>query len=585
MNNTIMNESSLQTQSQELSSEQQNLTLLNLDQIVDQIALLLQSPDNLDRKEYEVLHAAFYRRKKHIEISGETQDPEQLLLQEARLNDLNQQFRTIERQRNEALVKVQLENGSKVEEALNELEGLLASTEDFKNIYDGFHRIRESWETLRPLTQHDESRLGKRFVALRETFYELKNINTELRDYDFRKNLEEKQALISEMRLLTEEEHAVTALNKLNPLIQRWRDVGPVAKEEREQINGNYKEITTSIFKRHQAYQDSIKEREEQNTQLKEDIISRVQALITTPPQTANAWNVASEDIKKLQEEWRQIGRASKKHNTELYTRFRAVCDQFFQEKQGFYKERKAIHSEAISKRKSLIEQATSLASSQEFGKTAEALTALQEEWKKLPHLRKEEGDALWEEFRKPFNEFYQRKREHDRKQHNIEHSNEQRKRSLLEELRALANESELPEKLKDKLTSIKESWKKIGRASAKVNDNLWEEFCKLNDTLYDRLRQAQSKRLNEQVKARHQKLSEQPHGVRDELQFLNRKVERLRAELRNYDNNLNFLSSSSKDASNPLLKEVERKRNKLAQDLAHVEEELRLMQEAEKSK
>ena len=213
---------------------------------------------------------------------------------------------------------------------------------------------------------------------------------------------------------------------------------------------------------------------------------------------------------------------------------------------------------------------------------TAEALKALQEEWKRLPHLRKEEGDALWSEFRKPFDAFFQRKREHDRKQHGIEHHNELRKKSLLSELKAFVDQEEVPSNLKEKLTAIKENWKKIGRAGETINDKLWEEFCALNDVLYERLRKLSNQRRGEQVKARYKKLSEQPQGVQSELQFLQRKAERLRGELRNYDNNISFLSAGSKGGANPLIAEVERKRARLAQDLQHVEDELNMLRSME---
>ena len=185
-----MNESPQSTQSSVLSSEQKISTAQDLAQLVDQIAILLQDADQVDKREYEALYAAFYRNKNQVEPSLDAEGKELVLLQEARLNDLNQQFRKIERERNEVLAAKQIENGTKVEALLNELESLLDESIDFKVIYDGFHRIREGWESLRPLTQQDESRLGKKFVALRDAFYDLKHINEELRDYDFRKNLE-----------------------------------------------------------------------------------------------------------------------------------------------------------------------------------------------------------------------------------------------------------------------------------------------------------------------------------------------------------------------------------------------------------
>ena len=577
-----MNESPQSTQSSVLSSEQKISTAQDLAQLVDQIAILLQNAEQVDKREYEALYAAFYRNKNKVESSLDAEGKELVLLQEARLNDLNQQFRKIERERNEALAAKQIENGTKVEALLNELESLLDESIDFKVIYDGFHRIREGWESLRPLTQQDESSLGKKFVALRDTFYDLKHINEELRDYDFRKNLEAKQALLEEMRALEQSEDILDAVRKLDVLVARWRDVGPVSRDYRAEIAQAYKTLTTSIYKRHQAYHDGVKEEETQNAQRKEELVARVQAYLQELPKSVAQWTTKTDEIKALQEEWRNIGRASKKSNTDLYLRFRKVCDQFFVAKQEFFKERKQTQSEAISQRKALIEKANEVANGRSYVETAEALKALQEEWKRLPHLRKEEGDALWSEFRKSFDAFFQRKREHDRKQHGIEHHNELRKKSLLSELKAFVDQEEIPSNLKEKLTAIKENWKKIGRAGETINDKLWEEFCALNDVLYERLRKLSNQRRGEQVKARYKKLSEQPQGVQGELQFLQRKAERLRGELRNYDNNISFLSAGSKGGANPLIAEVERKRARLAQDLQHVEEELNMLRSME---
>ncbi len=529
-----MNESPQSTQSSVLSSEQKISTAQDLAQLVDQIAILLQDADQVDKREYEALYAAFYRNKNQVESSLDVEGKEFVLLQEARLNDLNQQFRKIERERNEVLAAKQIENGTKVEALLNELESLLDESIDFKVIYDGFHRIREGWESFRPLTQQDESRLGKKFVALRDAFYDLKHINEELRDYDFRKNLEAKQALLEEMRALEQSDDILDAVRKLDVLVARWRDVGPVSRDNRAEIAQAYKTLTTSIYKRHQAYHDGVKEEETQNAQRKEELVARVQAYLQELPKSVAQWTTRTDEIKSLQEEWRNIGRASKKSNTDLYLRFREVCDQFFVAKQEFFKE------------------------------------------------RKQTGDALWSEFRKPFDAFFQRKREHDRKQHGIEHHNELRKKSLLSELKAFVDQEEIPSNLKEKLTAIKENWKKIGRAGETVNDKLWEEFCALNDVLYERLRKLSSQRRGEQVKARYKKLSEQPQGVQSELQFLQRKAERLRGELRNYDNNISFLSAGSKGGANPLIAEVERKRARLAQDLEHVEEELNMLRSME---
>lgn len=572
-----MTESTPTTPTTEHLTQEQGSTQQSIGQIVDRMACLLQGEEPAERKQFEALHAAFYRRKKQAEQEGSI-SAEELLLQEARLNDLYQQLRTIERKRSEALAAQQIENGKQAEVLLDELERLLTGEGEFATIYKRYHEIRSEWEGLRPLTQQDESRLGKRFVQLRSAFYELNGFEDSLRNDDYRKHLEQKQSLLQELELLSGVEDIVSALDKLsNQLVARWRDVGPVAPELRADIEGKYKELTTAIFKRHQAYQEGLKAGEEQNAQLKKDLISKVQAYVSSAPQHLSDWLTATEAIKALQEEWRQIGSAGRKLNNELYTQFRAVCNDFFEARNQYNKQRKEEQAQGVSQRKNLIERAVEIAKGNNYGATAKALSALQEEWKSLPHLRKSEADTLWAEFRKPFQDFYERKRQYDEKQQVQERANEEGKRSILARLKALAEEQELPQGLRDTLATLKDEWRSLGRAGAKVNDALWAEFCSLNDTLYERLRGLQGQRRSEQIKAKQEKLSGDKQGLQQELQFLQRKADRLRAELRNYENNINFLSSTSK-TENPLLKEVERKQQRLAQDLARLEEEIKVL-------
>ncbi len=576
-----MNELSHTLQSTELSTEvQDQQATTTIAQIVDQIAVLLQNEETLERKQYEALYASFYRKKGQLE-QAKTLDQEQILLQEARLNDLNQQYKAIERKRSEELVARQLAIGAKADALLQNLEQLLASDDEFRLIYERFHQMRQEWEQLRPLTQQDESRLSKRFVQLRDSFYELKNINAELRDYDYRKNLEQKQQIIEELRQLAEDADIISALAKLsNDIVPRWRDIGPVAPELRAEVNGAYKELSTAIFKKHQSYQENLKAGEALSAQQKAELIDKIALYLTDKkPHTISEWTAATEAVKALQEEWKSLGNAGRKHNNELFLRYRVACQEFFAQKSEYFKLRKQEQNEGITKRKDLIERAIATAASDRYSETIAALTALQEEWKQLPALRHASSDSLWQEFRKPFEDFYKRKREHDRKQHHIEQRNEEQKRALIATLQSYVESSELPEHLKEKLVAAKEDWRKLGRANAKVNDELWAEFCRLNDELYGRLRALQSERREHRGRGQKAQQGEDSKTPKNELQQLQRKAERMRTELRNYENNLHFLSSTSK-GDNPLLREIERKHQQLLRSIARLDAEIKALSE-----
>ncbi len=564
--------------SQECSLDEQELKQLTLSQIVDRMAVLLQDEVAVERKQMDLLTEIFTHKLR----SSQKEDPEGAearLLVEARFNDLSNQFRTIERRRSEALAALQIKHGTQMEALLEEFKSLMATSSDFASVYQRFQEVRTSWQSLRPLTQQDDSRLGKLFVQLRAAFYAFESFDEQLKNADFAKHLQQKQELLAELKTWSESADILEALQVLsNDLVQRWRDIGPVAPELRAEIEGAYKELSTSIFKRHQAYQDELKAEEANHAQAKTKIIDDIKAYLADKlPSTASEWHEATNQIKQYQQDFRSIGHAGRKLNHELYQQYREVCNLFFEKRHSYYELKNKVQADAVALRKSLIERATELAQSDKFAETVELLKGLQSEWQKLPHIRKEEGDLLWAEFRKPFDAFYERKRAYDAKQHSYGKKNEEQKRSLLAELKSISELAELPEGLKDKLQNIKDSWRKIGRASAKVNDELWTEFCGLNDILYAKLRALQDDRRSEQLKQRKEQLSAEPQALKGELQFLQRKADRLRAELRNYDNNINFLSASAK-SGNALLKEVERKREKLAVDLERVEQEIKVL-------
>lgn len=569
-----MNDSTKISTSDNNSLDTLSLKGLTINQIVDRIAVLLQTPDELDRKLFDDLHSAFYKSKKELELSGES-DSEQVLLQEARLNDFSQQFRSIERKRNEALAALQLENGSKVEALLEKSEALISNETDFSELYSAYKNLQKAWLELRPLNQQDESRLGKRYVAFRDKLYSLDTVDAELVAQDYALNAEEKRGLLAELKELSQNEDIVSSLALLNnTLVGKWRDVGPVAPELRREIEGEYKRVTTEIFKRHQAYQEELKVSEGQNATYKEELIDKIIAYTAdNKPQSYSDWNAATDVVKTLQSQWYTIGQAGKR-NHELFVRYKEACNIFFGMKQEFMKQRKQDSLEGIALRRKLIERAKELSSSTDYAETTKALLGLQAEWKALPHVRKAEGDALWQEFRKPLDEFYQRKRDQERKQHFVEKRNEEGKKALLSQLRELSAQEELPENLRAKLTGIKDAWKKFGRASDEINDDLWAEFCQLNDALYERLRSVQGAIPKAGNKSGRAKSENRTSGSQDEQNSLSRKAERLRSELRNYENNINFLSISNKEG-NSLLQEIERKKQLLVDQLASIESKL----------
>lgn len=542
---------------------------LSAPQIVEQIAILLQGDTLPERQQVERLKGLFYRKKQEM-----ADQPEELELHEERMNDLLAQFKEQDRKRTEALAELHAKHRQEADELMARLEQVLASEDDFKHIYEQFHEIRQAWEALRPLSSQDESRLRKTFGALRERFYELKGINEELREYDFRKNLEAKRQIIEELRPLAQAEDVVAAIREMTVIAARWHDLGPVDREHRVEINATYKELSGQIYRRHQDYQDKRKDGERANQEAKEAIIVKLETiLVGSLPERRKAWEELTEQVKALQEEWRTVGRAAKRENDKLYQRFRAGLDAFFQYKNSFIKKLSAEQQAYVATKRSLIERAKELVESQQDrAKTADALRKLQDEWKQTGTLAGKQAQLLWEEFRVPFDHFFTRGKGHEDK-HDNEQKNLEAKRSIIEELRQLKDEE--GDTLRERLQQLGEQWKAIGHVPRNQKQEINEAHKALLDELYARLRKGRTQRRVEGYGASIQNIS--GGELSSERQRMERLRERLRGELRTYEDNTSRLNISS-SSSNPLLKDIERKRKELEENLAVVEEQIALL-------
>ena len=571
------------TTSQETSTSFQSMTA---QQLVDQLALLLQQDELPERKIVEQIRGQFIRRKERQNESNATEQGD-LEAQEIRLGELLASFKERDRKRQEALEALYQENKGKKEALISRFEELFKSNEEgaeFGELYAKFTHIRDEWNAVGALDPKEQAALNKRFYELRDEFYDLKAINDDLRQYDFKKNLEAKQALLQELRSLDDVKDVITAHRKLQEITAQWHELGPVEKELRQEINTEFKQLAGAQHKRHQDFHDKRKATEEENLQAKTNICAKVEELLLDGALTThNAWVKATEQIKEMQAEWRTIGYAPRKDNDMIYQRFRAGVDAFFRHRSEFAKKAREHSDEVLKVKQELIERAKALRESTHWEATAEAFKQLQKEWQEAGSVSQKYSQKIWEEFRENFDYFFDRRKKEGTRKSDIYHEARKSlaiKREILKELTAI-NEGEEPENLRDLLAEYNDRWKQAGAVPHKDKEAINAAYRELLDALHGKLRKHRSERRLSGYGASLGNLDAKGSNLQTEHARLQRHLDRQRAELQTYENNLTFLNVSSKSGSS-LLSEIERKRDHLIADIELTEQKLRLLLQKE---
>ena len=564
-----------------------NLQTMTAQQLVDQLALLLQQEELPDRKTVEQIRGQFIRRKERQNESDATPQ-ENLEAQEIRLGELLATFKERDRKRQEALEALFSENKAKKEALLQRFEELFKENEEgveFGELYAKFTHIRDEWKESGSVDQKDQAELNKRFYTLRDQFYDLKAINDDLRQLDFKKNLEAKQALLQELRELDAVKDVIAAHRKLQELTAQWHELGPVSKELRQEINTEFKQLAGALHKRHQDFHDKRKATEEENLQAKTNICVKVEELLIDGVLTTYAaWSKATDQIKAMQAEWRTIGYAPRKDNDMIYQRFRAGVDAFFRHRGDFMKKAQDHSDEVLKVKRDLIERAKALRESTDWEATAEALKQLQKEWQEAGSVSQKYSQKIWEEFRESFDYFFERRKKEGARKSGIYHEARKSlaiKREILKELTAI-NEGEEPENLRGLLAEYNERWKQAGSVPHKEKEAINAAYRELLDALHGKLRKHRSERRLSGYGASLDNLENKGSSLQTEHSRLQRHLDRQRAELNTYENNLTFLNVSSKSGST-LLSEIERKRDALIADIELTEKKLRLLEQKER--
>ncbi len=469
---------------------------------------------------------------------------------------------------------------------IEKLKELVNYPEDVNKAYNDFKKLQQEWNEIKLVPQAKANELWKNYQVYVEKFYDIIKINNEFRDYDFKKNLEIKTKLCEAAERLANEADVVSAFHQLQKLHQEFRDTGPVAKELRDEIWARFKNASTEVNRRHQQHFEALKDVEQRNLDEKTVICEIVEATEYKDLNSFTAWENKTQEIIALQNKWKTIGFAPQKMNVKIFERFRAACDDFFKKKGEFFKKIKEEMNENLEKKKALCEKVEAIKESTDWKETSEILTKLQKEWKTIGPVSKKYSDPIWKRFIEACDYFFEQKNKATSSLHSIEVENLQKKKALIEKLSTLDESIEASEASNLVRETIKE-WNAIGHVPFKEKDKLYKQFHDLVDKQFDRLNVNAANRKLNNFKTNISNVAGQ--GERGGAQTLYREREKLvrayesmKNEIKTYENNLGFLTSSSKKG-NSLVTELNRKVEKLKSDLELTLEKIKVIDQSTK--
>ena len=553
---------------------------LTKDEILAKLATLVETPVESSRGEVEALKQAYYKiRRNEVEeqkkefVANGGEEADFVAPQDESENQLKELLASYKEKKAILLAeeeRVKAANYALKLQLIDQLKALCESQDDFNKLYNAFKEIQQKWKEIKAVPQEHVNELWKSYQMYCEKFYDIIKINNQFRDYDFKKNLELKTALCETVEKLGNEPDVISAFHQLQKLHQQWREIGPVAKELREDLWARFKAASTVINKRHQEHFEKLKAKEQENLEAKTAICEKIEAIDFSTLKTFKDWDEMNKVVIGLQEQWKKIGFAPKKHNVKIFERFRAACDAYFEKKSEFYKTIKSEMEKNLEAKRALCEQAEALKDSTDWKDTTDKMIALQKEWKTIGPVARKHSDAVWKRFISACDYFFEQKNKNVVSQRSVEQANLAAKKELIAQIRNIDENMEHDEALAA-LKDYMAEWNKIGFVPFKEKDKIYKEYHEAVDQLFDRLNVDQNDRKMQSFR---NNLSEMTSGERGkgrlfgERDKLMRTYERMKSELQTYENNIGFLSVSSKGGGG-LLKEMERKIEKLKEDMA----------------
>ena len=553
-------------------------------EVLERVREIAHGDEAPQKEEVDYLKTAFYklhiaereaRLKEYIDAGG---DPEQYQITPDELEEAFKAEMGVIKEKRQKLFKEQEQekqvNLEKKLAIIEKIKAMVTSPEEANKSYKDFKALQDEWKEIKNVPAEKANELWRNYQLYVEQFYDLLKLNSEAREYDFKKNLELKTKLCEAAEKLADEPDVISAFHQLQKLHQEYREIGPVSKELREEIWNRFKAASTVINKRHQQHFEGMRAKEEDNLAKKTALCEKVEAIAAEENKTGSDWERHTKEIIEFQTQWKPIGFAPQKMNVKIFERFRAACDDFFGRKAEYFRTLKENFKENAEKKRALIEKAKALQDSTEWKSTGDKLINLQKEWKTIGMVPKKLGDQLWEEFLGACNKFFEARKAAGGGTRNDERENLEKKRDVIERLKAAAEEA--GEGLQEKVQQLVEEYQAIGHVPFKEKDKLYEEYHAVLDKLYKELNISVAKRRLTKFKDNLKQVAERGENALDsERARLMRQYEQLKQEVQTYENNLGFLNASSKKGSS-LIDEMNRKVQKLKDEVQLVREKIK---------
>ena len=568
----------------ETKEEQPQKVYATKAEILERVREIAHGDETPQKEEVDNLKTAFYKlhiaeREAHIKafIDGGG-DPNQYQIVPDSVEEAFKAEMGIIKEKRAKLFKEQeaekQENLTKKLAIIDKIKSMITTPEEANKSYQEFKTLQQQWREIKNVPAEKANELWRNYQLYVEQFYDMLRLNSIARDEDFKKNLEAKTRLCEIAENLANEEDIISAFHQLQKLHQEYREIGPVAKEQREEIWNRFKAASTVINKRHQQHFEGIRAREEDNLARKTVLCEKVEAIAAEENKGSGDWEKHTKQIIELQSEWKTIGFAPQKMNVKIFERFRAACDDFFGRKAEYFKGLKDTFKQNAEKKRALIEKAQALQNSTDWKATGDKFIALQKEWKTIGIVPKKLGDQLWEEFLGACNKFFEARKAAGAGQHSEEYANLDKKREVIAKLKGIAEEA--GEDIQEKVQSLVEEYNAIGHVPFKEKDKIYEEYHAVLDKLYKDLNISVAKRRLNNFKQNLKQVAERGENALDnERARLFRQYEAIKQEVQTYENNLGFLNASSKKG-NSLIDEMNRKVQKLKDDMNLVREKIK---------
>ena len=554
--------------------------------VIARLQILNQQEEPADKTELDALKQTFYRlrnaeveaaRKSFEENGGNPEafvspkDESEIQFKEI-MGSIKEKLNALKAEEEQE----KLENLEKKLAIIERMKELAESPEEANKAYNEFKKLQAEWNEIKNIPAAKVNEIWKSYQLQTEKFYDLLKLNHEFREYDFKKNLEIKLGLCEAAEKLTQEEDVISAFHQLQKLHQEFREAGPVAKEQREEIWNRFKAASTIINRRHQQHFEEIKEREQRNLDEKTVICEIVEAMEYDKMITFQDWHDKTEEVLALQAKWKTIGFAPQKMNTKIFERFRTACDDFFKRKADHFKTLKGSMNDNLEKKKQMCEKAESLKDSTDWKATADILTKLQKEWKEVGPVAKKFSEPIWKRFVTACDYFFEQKSKAEAVHRTAEQENLDKKKAIIEKLNAINKEESPSEKSGNIIRELIKEWNNIGHVPFKDKDKIYKQYRTVVDALFDKLNLSASKKKLNNFKSN---INKETNLLR-EREKLVRAYENMKSEIKTYENNIGFLTSSSKKG-NSLVSELNRKIDKLKADLELITQKIAVIDES----